>query len=131
MCEQCVNYELDDNEFLEVTQEDIDHWKEKGKYYGYPQCCIDAFCNRIDLNLTPAQEQVLDNHGFIPCHDHALMVVKGEITLESLIENRKCQYDYPMDDHDAQIVKFIIDNDEELRQEFLDAGYISEEKKEI
>jgi hypothetical protein len=131
MCEQCVNYELDDNEFLEVTQEDIDHWKEKGKYYGYPQCCIDAFCNRIDLNLTPAQEQVLDNHGFIPCHDHALMVVKGEVTLESLIENRECQYDYPMDDHDAQIVKFIIDNDEELRQEFLDAGYISEEKKEI
>jgi len=131
MCEQCVNYELDDNEFLEVTQEDIDHWKEKGKYYGYPQCCIDAFCNRIDLNLTPAQEQVLDNHGFIPCHDHALMVVKGEVTLESLIKNRECQYDYPMDDHDAQIVKFIIDNDEELRQEFLDAGYISEEKKEI
>jgi hypothetical protein len=131
MCEQCVNYELDDNEFLEVTQEDIDHWKEKGKYYGYPQCCIDAFCNRLDLNLTPAQEQVLDNHGFIPCHEHALMVVKGEVTLESLIENRECQYDYPMDDHDAQIVKFIIDNDEELRQEFLDAGYISEEKKEI
>jgi hypothetical protein len=131
MCEQCVNYELDDNEFLEVTQEDIDHWKEKGKYYGYPQCCIDAFCNRVDLNLTPAQEQVLDNHGFIPCHDHALMVIKGELTLESLIENRECQYDYPMDDHDAQIVKFIIDNDEELRQEFLDAGYVSEEKKEI
>lgn len=131
MCEQCINYELDDNEFLEVTQEDIDHWKEKGKYYGYPQCCIDAFCNRLDLNLTPAQEQVLDNHGFIPCHDHALMVIKGEVTLESLIENRECQYDYPMDDHDAQIVKFIIDNDEELRQEFLDAGYISEEKKEI
>jgi hypothetical protein len=131
MCEQCVNYELDDNEFLEVTQEDIDHWKEKGKYYGYPQCCIDAFCNRLDLNLTPAQEQVLDNHGFIPCHDHALMVIKGKVTLESLIENRECQYDYPMDDHDAQIVKFIIDNDEELRQEFLDAGYISEEKKEI
>jgi hypothetical protein len=36
-----------------------------------------------------------------------------------------------MDDHDAQIVKFIIDNDEELRQEFIDEGYISEEKKKI
>lgn len=132
MCGQCANYELDnDDEFLEITQEDIDHWKEKGKYYGYPQCCIDAFCDRIDLNITPAQEQVIDNHGFIPCHDHALMIISGKATLESIIENRQCIYDYPMDDHDAQIVKFIIDNDEELRQEFIDAGYISEEKKKI
>ena len=132
MCGQCANYELDnDDEFLEITQEDIDHWKEKGKYYGYPQCCIDAFCDRIDLNITPAQEQVIDNHGFIPCHDHALMIISGKATLESLIENRQCIYDYPMDDHDAQIVQFIVDNDEELRQEFIDAGYISEEKKKI
>ena len=131
MCEQCVNYELDDNEFLEITQEDIDNWKERGKYYGYPQCCIDAFCDRIDLNITPAQEQVIDNHGFIPCHDHALMIISGKATLESLIEERQCIYDYPMDDHDAQIVQLIIDNDEELRQEFIDEGYISEEKKKI
>ena len=74
---------------------------------------------------------MLDNHGFIPCHDHALIIISGKATLESIIENRECIYDYPMDDHDAQIVKFIIDNDEELRQEFIDEGYISEEKKKI
>ena len=31
MCGQCANYELDDDEFLEITQEDIDNWKERGK----------------------------------------------------------------------------------------------------
>ena len=131
MCEQCINYEQDGDELPEITQEDIDYWRENGKYYGYPQCCIDAFCNREGFELTPAQEQVIDNHGFIPCQKHALMIIKGKTTLKDLIKNRECQYVYPMDDHDAEIVKFIIDNDEELRQEFLDAGYISEEKEEI
>ena len=131
MCEQCINYEQDSDELPEITQEDIDYWRENGKYYGYPKCCIDAFCNREGFELTPAQEQVIDNHGFIPCQKHALMIIKGKTTLKDLIKNRECQYVYPMDDHDAEIVKFIIDNDEELRQEFLDAGYISEEKEEI
>ena len=131
MCEHCINYENDSDELPETTQEDIEFWKQNGKYFGYPQCCIDAFCNRVGVELTPEQNSVIDNHGFIPCQHHAIMILQKRTTLKELISNRECQYDYPMDDYDAELVKFIIDNDEELRQEFLDAGYISEEKEEI
>lgn len=114
MCEHCIRYEEDDEELPEITQEDIDFWRENGKYYGYPKCCIDAFCNREGFELTPAQEQVIDNHGFIPCQKHALMIIKGKATLEGLIKKRKCKYKYPMDDQDAELIKAMIHYDPEF-----------------
>jgi hypothetical protein len=106
MCEHCIN-----DEYEEVTEEDINYWKENGKYFGYPQCCIDEFCNRDSLELSVEQESVIDNHGFIPCQEHSVMILQGKTTLKDLITNRKCTYEYPMDDYDAQLalLKFYIE----------------------
>lgn len=71
-----------------------------GKALGYPDCCINAFCNdspealkvkkrngteriRYDASFINGQYT-----GFIPCVHHAKQIVNGEITLQSLIKNR-------------------------------------------
>lgn len=96
MCEYCLN-----DESFEVTQEDVDYWRENGKYFGYPQCCIDSFCNQYAL--TSEQEDAIDNHGFIPCHKHAIMILENKTTLKELIKDRQCKHDYPKDDYDAAL----------------------------
>lgn len=79
-------------------------WKAEnepvGKALGYPQCCIDEFCQ-----LTPAmmrtqsptekdQIRMEASHvngfytGFIPCYEHARQIMYGKIKLEELIDNR-------------------------------------------
>jgi len=99
MCEHCIKNE----ELPEITQEDIDYWRQNGKYFGYPQCCIDSFCNKSKENqfyISPEQEKAVDNHGFIPCQEHAVMILEGNITLGELIKDRKCKHEYPLDDSD-------------------------------
>jgi len=115
MCEHCITYGDNDDDVYEVTQEDINLWKDNGKYFGYPKCCIEEFCNRETIDITPEQEQVIDNHGFIPCQKHAIMILENKTTLKDLINNRECQYVYPMDDEDAELMKFLIENDPEFQ----------------
>lgn len=48
-------------------------WEETGQDFGYPQCCIDSFCNgRVYGTLSPEEKQEHDNSvwrktGYIPC----------------------------------------------------------------
>jgi len=72
-------------------------WKNKGKYYGYPDCCINDFVERnFDEGLSAEQEKTY-NHGFIPCQKCAERILKGETTLELLITNRRHNNPYPND----------------------------------
>jgi hypothetical protein len=71
-----------------------------GVYFGYPPCCIHWFIqNRSDsanlTSLTPQQEAVHGNEGFIPCPECASKVTAE--TISTLIRNRKCQVPYPGD----------------------------------
>lgn len=78
----------------------MEHWKEMGKEFGYPQCCIDQFCSGVDFGRDEKlnrQERIHQCYGFIPCDKHAEMIDKGEITLESLIENRTHPIPFPRD----------------------------------
>lgn len=37
-------------------------WRETGQDFGYPQCCIDSFCNgRVFCTLSPEEKQEHDN----------------------------------------------------------------------
>lgn len=121
MCEYCLNSE---KEIFEKSEDDIINWKERGKYFGYPKCCIDAFCNRSSFDITPEQEKAIDNHGFVPCQKHATMIIDKKTTLKKLIKKRECKYKYPMDDFDAEVVEFIINSDTELINELDDQDFI-------
>lgn len=70
------------------------HWDFMGRYYGYPQCCIDWFTSTpIGRPLTNQQELVHGNKGFIPCPSCAEKV--NQSTIDSLIRNRSCPNAYP------------------------------------
>ena len=64
-------------------------WQSNGKYYGYPRCCIDSFCSRNRINKD--QSKAHQNTGFIPCPEHAKLIVSGELKLSDLIKNRVCK----------------------------------------
>jgi hypothetical protein len=68
-------------------EKDTDHLWHNGLYYGYPQCCIDNFIETYKKiqKRTDEQERAHMSTGFIPCHKHALEIIAGQRTLESLI----------------------------------------------
>lgn len=80
-----------------MTLEHTMYWDFMGRYYGYPQCCIDWFNGpwQTDRKLTDKQESVHGYHGFIPCPSCAEKVTKE--TIYTLIKNRICDTPYPND----------------------------------
>lgn len=72
-------------------------WEEKGKYYGYPDCCIKSFCK--GHSYSKKQIMVHNSSGFIPCKKHAQQILDGKITLSDLIQNRICKTPFPNDDN--------------------------------
>ena len=59
---------------------------EKGKYYGYPMCCIQAFIKTYPTNsVTSDQIKASKYTGFIPCVKHTEEILAGKIQLEHLI----------------------------------------------
>lgn len=84
-------------------QRAIENWyrinKPFGLSLGYPECCVNAFCDEPPeiLNIRPFIEQDYKRFaaahidgiytGFIPCGRHAELILSGEITLASLIKN--------------------------------------------
>lgn len=71
-----------------------------GQQLGYPQCCIDAFCDlppELLSKMTPTKNDEIrykagcingEFSGFIPCLDHALQIKNNEIDIQSLVSNR-------------------------------------------
>lgn len=78
------------------------HFIAGGIYYGYPKCCIEEFVKYPPSERTTAQNaySVHQGKGFIPCAKHAMLILKEEITLESLITNRQCPTAFPIGDYD-------------------------------
>ena len=89
----------------ECLEKDLDVF-EHGAYYGYPQCCINAFAaDLIQMYTTgffPTRQRGEDTPwygtGFIPCDKHAEEIIKrdslDDIELE-IAENRKCPEPFP------------------------------------
>ena len=76
---------------------------ELGRYFGYPECCIDYFNTRGKLiknkqTCNDITSSVSCNKGFIPCINCATQIVDGKIKLEDLITNRECETAFPNDD---------------------------------
>lgn len=72
-----------------------------GIAFGYPQCCINQFCDepkevlqkripsKDDMNRYEAGKIDGIFTGFIPCSDHANKILSKQITLMELIGNRR------------------------------------------
>lgn len=82
----------------------MDRYQILGQYFGYPQCCIDAFAKQMSerkgwKDREPEVLKVIGpyNHGFVPCVDCARKILQGQATFESLIANRECSTPFPID----------------------------------
>ena len=67
------------------------NYYKAGKFYGYPDCCISDFINKIK---TDKQKKASRHSGFIPCLKHAEEILAKKIKLEDLIQNRICERDF-------------------------------------
>ena len=85
----------------ELCQQGIDKSRLFGKYYGYPDCCIDQWINdspyangKPGNKITELQEEVYQmgskDYGFYPCDKCCLKIIRGQITIDQLIINRIC-----------------------------------------
>ena len=74
---------------------------ERGKFYGYPQCCIEEFVELKhmkgdqDALMMRITEAGLYNCGFVPCEVHLQKLIDGEISVKDLIQNRECKNPFP------------------------------------
>ncbi len=75
-----------------------------GIYFGYPECCIDWFCERESLLLTFEQQVVNRGYGFIPCPQCAAKVfyhfnTRETLTTRVLIKDRINSSPFPKEDN--------------------------------
>jgi hypothetical protein len=75
------------------------YYKRVGTYYGYPECCIEFFIqnmfyvekrNKAQKNIKASGET-----GFIPCTKHAKQILNKSITIQDILQNRKCETEFP------------------------------------
>ena len=89
--------------------------EELGKYFGYPICCIQAYIDVLENagRKTPEQYYInqISGDGFIPCPNHAKQIISGQITLESLIQNRVCILPFPQEPPMEEIDHYIFGKD--------------------
>lgn len=89
---------------MEENLYDIDRlkevWSANGRYYGYPNCCIQEFIKRYIEQYEHTEEQVsvANGTGFVPCIECTKKITDGEINLEGLIKNRKHFNEFPNDE---------------------------------
>lgn len=92
-----------------IVEAQVAAWREEneelGQLLGYPQCCIDAFCQQPPLLMQIMGTDHSDelrydaSHingvytGFIPCIEHAKQVLSGEVQLSDLIDNRSSDFE--------------------------------------
>ena len=78
-----------------------------GVYYGYPMCCMKAFCN-FESDRDIAVHRCL---GFLPCPSCADKVRAGAITLEGLIKDRICNTPFPNEGTEEEKDYFVKEYD--------------------
>lgn len=107
MCQQCYEKGLYEEDAKQIQKTPfLEGFKLMGKFFGYPDCCIDFFVNRVKnmglagddeekfkkaYELHSSQEKYI--HGFIPCVECAKKYPPGKEG--ELISNRTSSYTYP------------------------------------
>lgn len=98
-------------------------WEKKaGRFFGYPECCIDEFEARIILaevnggkyEKSYAEISGCSSHGtgFIPCKNHTDQILSGELRVEDIIKNRICSTPFPDGGSIEEFKKFMYGKEE-------------------
>lgn len=87
-----------------ITKKEL--WQTNGEYYGYPDCCTLYFAIFGGEKISEARSKASNHTGFVPCEQHANRILRGEITLKSLIKNRQCKKPFPKED-ESEITKLF------------------------
>lgn len=100
-----------------------------GKFFGYPQCCIEAFGDiAIPYFLRSEVSQSAACNGFLPCERCGEKLLNKRITYEELINlNRKCSVPFKLihtSEEECQIKKeFQVLRAKIKEQEILGLGF--------
>ncbi len=83
-----------------ITPSRVIWWQVSGLFYGYPQCCIEAFCRLDHVQHEAKTGDTLASDmgkktGFIPCRQCAEKLQSGELQLTDLISGRKADRPFP------------------------------------
>ena len=68
-------------------------WVRTGRYYGYPECYIQAFCN---ASPKPNPDRKFKGTGFVPC-DTCNSTKSEKELVEEVSARRKCLKPFPLD----------------------------------
>lgn len=71
-------------------------WEERGRYFGYPECCICAFVDTLGAMGASRARVGATTQGFVPCEEHARQILGGA-SVESLLRNRACPTAFPQE----------------------------------
>lgn len=85
-------------------------WRVWGKWYGFPQCCVDAFCN-FDRFKGPYGTSVgprkLDGTGYIPCDECNTKYTEEELAA-NIQKSRRCPYSSPYEGRFIRSMKNLL-----------------------
>lgn len=71
---------------------EIDQWRWYGEWFGYPDCCIDAFCNLEDKDY----DNVFIGTGYVPCKSCVSNKSVGQLVSEISLR-RKSSLPFPLE----------------------------------
>lgn len=74
---------------MNYTEKMIKYYTVVGEHFGFPKCCIDAFCDGRFVFQRPTVVQNNCLNGFVPCESCATKIENKETTHKDLISNRK------------------------------------------
>lgn len=82
------------------------YWIRNGRRFGFPECCIMDFTNRVDKNCDyendyvgpkRIQIRVANSSGFLPCSYCSWKILSKQCELKDLIKNRIHRTPFPND----------------------------------
>ncbi len=72
-----------------------DYFRSKGSYYGYPECCIEAFIETFGKIKSKERYMASRKVGFVPCDPCAAKILTGTVRIEDLVSEvnsrRSCE----------------------------------------
>lgn len=84
-------------------------WTIRGRYFGFPECCIQEFLPRIDMStedMLKEEPRKLDGTGYMPC---SVCNEKPEAELIKVINsNRRSPQAFPIEEIDEKHMSSIL-----------------------
>lgn len=80
-----------------MTPKERNYYWNVGKYFGYPECCINSFIFNMETSLLYRKPEQLEaaTHGYVPCPSCARKLIAGEVTVDELVKGRTCSTPFP------------------------------------